>query len=150
MVIDSLKHTEIYERINPLFAKAFEFIKKTDFSQIEPGKIELEGEDLFLIVSDSNLKDKVAAKLEVHNQYIDIQIPVSQSESFGWKGRRNLHTQSDDFDLSRDIQFFEDVPDSYFSVSPGSFVAFWPQDAHAPCIGEGVIRKVVVKIKANK
>ena len=150
MVIDSLQHTEIYEHINPLFKKAFEFIKKSDFSKMEPGKIELDGDNLFLIISDTDMKDKADAKLEVHNQYIDIQIPISKTESFGWKGRRDLQNANSEFDHTRDIQFFEDTPDSYFSVAPGNFVAFWPQDTHAPCIGEGVIRKVVVKIKINK
>lgn len=147
MIIDNIQHTEIYERINPLFKKAFEYIKAADFEKAEPGKTELQGTDLFVIVSDTTLKNSDDAKLEVHNKYIDIQLPISKSESFGWKGRSQLETAIAAFDEIKDIQFFNDRPTSCFSVSPGDFAIFWPQDAHAPCIGEGVVRKVVVKIK---
>lgn len=150
MVIDSLQHTEIYERINPLFAKVFEYLKSVDFNKLEVGKINLEGDNLFIIVSDSDLRSKEEAKLEAHNQYIDIQIPISKSETFGWKGRREITSPIETFDTSRDIQFYNDQPTSYFNVPPGNFTAFWPEDAHAPCIGEGTIRKIVVKIKINK
>ena len=34
-----------------------------------------------------------------------------------------------------------------FTLSPGEFVIFFPEDAHAPCIGEGVIRKMVAKVR---
>lgn len=150
MVIDSLKHTEIYEKINPLFAKAFEYLKSVDLEKLEVGRINLEGDDLFIMVSDTDLRPKEEAKLEAHNQYIDIQIPINKSETFGWKGRREITSPIESFDTNRDIQFFDDQPASYFNVSPGNFTAFWPDDAHAPCIGEGTVRKIVVKIKIRK
>ena len=31
--------------------------------------------------------------------------------------------------------------------SPGEFVIFFPEDAHAPCIGNGKMKKMVVKVK---
>lgn len=150
MVIDSLQHTDIYERINPLFAQAFEYLKSVDLTKLEVGKINLEGDDLFIIVSESDLRSKEEAKLEAHNQYIDIQIPINKCETFGWKGRREISSPIESFDTNRDIQFYNDQPSSYLTVAPGNFTVFWPEDAHAPCIGEGTIRKIVVKIKIKK
>ncbi|MBK5721026.1 YhcH/YjgK/YiaL family protein [Dysgonomonas sp. Marseille-P4677] len=147
MILDSLKNAEMYYNIHPLFKDAFEYLKSVDFLKVEPEKIELHGKDLFVMISDSNLKTEANAKLEVHNQYIDIQMPISKTETFGWKSRADLQEESGSFNIDRDIQFFEDSAISLFSVSPGDFVVFFPGDGHAPCIGDGQIRKVVVKIK---
>lgn len=147
MIIDSLKNTKPYEHIHPLIKKAFDYIKSVDFSITPVGRIELEGDRLYIMVSDSDLKTETEAKLEVHNEYIDIQIPVSKPERFGWSSRAALIEPIGAFDTNKDILFFEDKPESYITVSPGKFLIFFTGDAHAPCIGTGSIRKAVVKIK---
>ncbi|NDV69089.1 YhcH/YjgK/YiaL family protein [Dysgonomonas sp. 25] len=147
MIIDSLKNTKPYEHIHPLIKKAFDYIKSVDFSITPVGRIELEGDRLYIMVSDSDLKTETEAKLEVHNEYIDIQIPVSKPERFGWSSRAALTEPIGAFDTNKDILFFEDKPESYITVSPGKFLIFFTGDAHAPCIGTGSIRKAVVKIK---
>lgn len=149
MILDSLENANAYYDKHPLFQKAFEYLKSLDFLSADEGKVELVGKDLFVMISDGDLRSEKDAKLEVHNQYIDIQMPVSKVETFGWKARFALKEESDAFDSSRDIQFFEDSYTSKVSVSPGNFVIFFPSDAHAPCIGEGKVRKVVVKIKVK-
>lgn len=146
MVLDSLNHTGIYEKINPLFKKAFDYIQSVDIKNLQVGKIQLD-ENISVAVSDSNLKNENDAKLELHNQYIDIQIPIDKTEKFGWKGRSELKMPHEPFNIAKDIQFFDDKIESIIPVNPGNFVIFWPEDAHAPCIGEGKIRKIVIKIK---
>ena len=147
MIIDHLKNSAQYEQLNPLFKKAFDYLKSLDFSKIEVGKTEIEGTDLFISISNSNLKTKEDAKLEIHDKYIDIQMPVSKAEGFGWIGRRDMKSEAAPFDVEKDIQFFTDKPQTYFSVEPGNFAIFFPEDGHAPCIGEGTILKIVVKVK---
>ncbi|NMA72798.1 MAG: DUF386 domain-containing protein [Bacteroidales bacterium] len=147
MIIDSLDNSSFYEKLNPLFKKAFDFLRETNLTSLENGRIELQGDDLFLIISDSSLKQKEDAKLEVHNQYIDIQVPVTKQESYGWSARSSLTHAIHEFDQEKDIQFFYDPVDSYFNLPPKHFVIFFPQDAHAPCIGEGVVKKIVVKVR---
>lgn len=146
MVIDSLNHTSIYEKINPLFKKAFDYIKSININNLQVGKTEID-ENIYMMVSDSDLKHQNEIKLEVHNQYIDIQIPVSKTETYGWKGRSELKIPNGSFDDTKDIQFFDDKIESLASVTPGNFAIFWPQDGHAPCIGQGKIRKIIIKIK---
>lgn len=147
MIIDSLKNTEQYEKLHPLFKQAFDYLKSVDFAKAETGKTELQGKDLFVMVSDSALKESENAKPEVHNDYIDIQLPVSLPETFGWISRLEMKKEAAPFDKDKDIQFFDEKPTSYIAVNPGDFVIFYPQDGHAPCIGKGTVRKVVVKVK---
>lgn len=147
MILGNLSNTGIYERIHPLFKAAFDYLKSRDYMKAETGRVEIKGSDLFVIISDSDLRAAKDAPLEVHNKYIDIQLPVSKAETFGWKARNELVKETNSFDTEKDIQFFKDEKATECSVSPGNFVIFFPEDAHAPCIGEGKIRKVVVKIK---
>lgn len=147
MIIDSIEKISNYESLNPFFAKAIEFIKSLDMKNLELGKIEIDGKNIFAIISESNLKTPEQARLEVHNQYLDIQIPVSKAEGFGWIERASLQKEAAPFDTTKDIQFFEDKPTVKFDLMPGNFVIFFPQDGHAPCIGEGSVIKIVIKVK---
>jgi YhcH/YjgK/YiaL family protein len=52
-----------------------------------------------------------------------------------------------DYDAARDIQFFSDAPSSWIATPPGSLCVFFPDDAHAPLVSAGMIRKVVVKVE---
>ena len=49
MIIDKIENSGLYLALHHRFEKAFEFLRKTDFSTLEPGKYELDGEDLFAI-----------------------------------------------------------------------------------------------------
>jgi len=147
MIIDHLDNSKLYESIHPLFEKAFNYLESVDFMTVDPGKVELQDSDLFAIISDSELKLEEEANIEVHNKYIDIQLPISKQENFGWHSRNTLNMPIGPFDTEKDIQFFEDKASFIFSLPKRNFVVFFPEDGHAPCIGEGMIRKVVVKIK---
>ena len=50
MILDSLNNTERIECLHPLFKKAFDYLKSTDFSKVEDGKYELEGSRLYVNV----------------------------------------------------------------------------------------------------
>lgn len=147
MILDNLANSAPYEQLHPLFKEAFEYLKSVDFTKAEVGKTELRGKDLFLMVSDSSMKPQGEALLEVHNKYIDIQLPVSKAETFGWKARKNLSEPTEVFNEEKDFQLFVDKYETQFTVFPGDFLIFFPEDGHAPCIGEGEVRKVVVKIR---
>lgn len=147
MIIDSIDKLEEYAHLNPFFPKAVEYIKSLDFNNIQPGKVVLDGDNLFASVTESNLKTPEDAKLEVHNKYIDIQLPVSKPETFGWSPRAEMKKEKAAFDTVKDIQFFDDKASMQFTLQPGSFAIFFPQDSHAPCIGEGKIIKIVIKVK---
>ncbi len=147
MILDSLKNAEAYYNLHPLFKEAFEYIKSVDFSKVEAGKTELKGKDLFVGVTDTDMKTEEDAKMEVHNKYIDIQLPISKPETYGWKARAELKEERDAFNEEKDIQFFYDKGTTLVTAVPGDFAVFFPQDGHAPCIGEGKVRKVVVKIR---
>src|SRR5688500_17098281 len=95
MIIDTLDNADKYIVLHPRFAKAFEFIKAQNLAAIEVDKYEIDGKDIHASVS---LKDGVkaeAAKFEAHNNYIDIQVCPTGSETLGWKPRSKCVTEKE-------------------------------------------------------
>lgn len=148
MILDSLKNAALYYGVNPRMKRAFELIASTDWTRMEPGIHELDGRDIYVNVMERELKTREAAKLEVHDAYIDIQVLVrGREESFGWSERRELKKPQGEFDKENDIQLFDDVPQTYYTLRPGQFTVLLPEDGHAPMVGEGAVRKIIVKVR---
>ena len=148
MIFDSLKNSGLYCSLHPRLARAFELIGSTDWTAVEPGIHELDGRDIYVNVMDVDLKRKPDAKLEVHNEYIDIQVLIrGEEESFGWSERRELKKPLGEFSVENDIQLFDDVPQTYYTMRPGQFTVLFPEDGHAPMVGEGTVRKIIVKVR---
>jgi YhcH/YjgK/YiaL family protein len=106
----------------------------------------IEGEQLFAIVEACAGRTRAEAKLECHRRYIDIQLVLEGIDEMGWKPLVECVGPATDYDAARDIQFFDDAPASWIATPPGSFCLFFPDDAHAPLVSTGMIRKVVLKI----
>lgn len=146
MILGSLKNTAAVENLHPRFKQAFDYIKANDLTKAAPGKIELDGNNLFISVAEITGKSKEAAKMETHNKYIDIQIPVVGIETMGWLAGDNCQNSAEGYNADKDITFFSEQPSTYIQVRPGEFAIFFPEDGHAPAIGEGFIKKLIVKV----
>ncbi|MGL5938314.1 MAG: YhcH/YjgK/YiaL family protein [Phocaeicola sp.] len=146
MIVDTLENLKRYRSINPLFTQAIDFLMSTDLASYDQGKIELEADKLFAIFAEMEPKKQEDAKLETHNKFIDIQIPLSGVEYMGYTPRALLKEES--YDEERDITFYPGLADNYIAVKPGMFILFFPEDAHAPGITPDGVRKVIIKIKA--
>lgn len=146
MIVDTLQNTERVEKLHPLFKKAFDYLKYTDFTQVKDGKVETDDPRLYFTVVNLRGKDPQDAVLETHQKYIDIQIPIVGVESIGWKAGEELMIILEDYCSEKDITFYHDFPTTYTKLYPGQFAVYFPEDAHAPGIGQGDIRKVVAKI----
>ena len=146
MVLDTLDNLEKYASLNPLFAQAIDYLKNTDLNALEVGKVKLQGDDLVVNVAQTSPKGKEAAKLETHNKLIDIQIPLSGNEVMGYTAGSALPAA--EYNAEKDITFFEGLAESYFTVKPGMFAIFFPQDGHAPGITETGVKKIIVKVLA--
>lgn len=146
MVLDSLKHAERYTALHPLFDQAFRFLQETDLMVMPTGQHAILGKDLFAIFAEGTGTTEAAAKLEVHQQYIDIQFVIAGTDHMGWKPLALCADPSEPYTSERDAAFFPDKASSWFNVPAGYFTIFYPYDAHAAMATEEHVRKVVLKI----
>ena len=146
MILDTLNNAALYESLHPLFKKAFEFLQQTDLEALALGKIELDGTNLFVNVAEISGKTSDEAKMETHRNYIDIQLPVTATETMGWIAVNDLQQTTQEYNAEKDVAFFADKATTFVNVQPYQFAIFFPQDAHQPGIATGTHKKVIVKV----
>ena len=148
MIIDTLANASKYFSLHPSFAKAFDYINQNNVATLADGIYETP-EGLKVIVNTGMGKTAEAslAKFECHDKNIDIQLCVKGLESMAWKPREKCLTPNGEYNPDKDVRFFSDAPDMSFQLTDGQFAVFFPEDVHAPMIGDGEIKKVVIKVK---
>ena len=149
MIIDTLENLEKYVSLNPLFNEVIDFLKSNAMEDIEPGIHLIKDKDVFVNVQIAKGKTKEEAVVEYHKSYIDIQIPTSADETYGYIPTCALPKA--EFDEEIDMAKVPGVlAQSYVTCQPGMFVIFFPQDGHAPFISESEeLKKAIFKIKVS-
>ena len=150
MIFDNLNNCEKYFGLNKRFEKAFEFLKNVT-ADTEDKKYELDGKELYAIVSSYNTKAPKDGKLEAHKNYIDIQYIVSGTEEIDAVDISKVCTK-DGYNPEKDVEFFEDIEKtSKCVVEAGEYGIFFPNDVHKPNLAyngcSSPVKKVVVKVK---
>ena len=145
MIIDSLDNLERYIALHPKFEKVFSYLRSLDLNLLEVGRLSVD-EDFYINVDCVDMRPWENAYPEIHFEYLDIQIPLTATEKMAFADASEKFTLRESIP-EKDIAFFQEIPDSVLTVQPGQFVIFFPKEFHSPIIGEGKIKKVVVKVK---
>ncbi len=146
MILSTFSQSSRYAALHPLFPRAFEFIRDTDLLAVAPGRYPIVDKQLLVIVEDVPGRTREAAKLECHRKYIDIQLVLEGVDEMGWKPLADCVDPVSDYNSEKDIQFFRDAPAAWIATPPGAFCIFFPEDAHAPLVSSGQVRKAIFKI----
>jgi len=146
MILTPLDAADAYVTLHGGFAAAIAFLRSADIAKLPPGKHEVDGERLFVLIAEDPGRGRDGAPLEAHRRYIDLQLVVDGVDTMGWRPLSNCRQPHGEFDAAKDIVFFDDAPATWFDVPAGSLAIFFPNDAHAPLAGEGRPRKAVVKV----
>ena len=117
MVIDALKNSAATEKLHSAFKQVFDYVKTHDLAKFDLGRIELDGERLYINAWESR-------SLLVHPRQV--------------------------YNAKEDITFYTDKAALYFKLTPGKFAVFFPEDGHAPCIGQGKIKKAIAKVRIEE
>ena len=150
MIIDTLAGAEKYYGLHKNFKVAFDYLKSTDLNALEVSKFDIaDGVKIMVSDNEGKIAEVAAEKFECHNKNIDIQVCIRGNETIGWKPRTDCTQPKGEYSDEKDVLFYADAPDMHFSVNAGQFVIFYPTDVHAPMIGEGLIKKLVVKVRID-
>ncbi|KQO20674.1 hypothetical protein ASF10_16515 [Flavobacterium sp. Leaf82] len=148
MIVDSLQNAAKYFSLHPKFKEAFEYVNQNDISQLEEGAFEIaDGLKVIVIVGEGATKEESIKGFECHDQNIDIQISIKGPETFAWKPREKCVSPNGDYSDERDVRFFHDKPDMFFELQEKQFAILFPTDVHAAMIGEGTLKKIVIKVR---
>ncbi len=149
MILDRLVNSAKYNFLGERFAKAFEYLKKTDFNSIEPGRYEIDGTSVYVLVQDYTTKAMSEAFIEAHYKYADVQFVCKGEERFGYSNILKL--AAGPYDEEREFYKLEGEID-FVSLSEGYFAIFFPEDAHMPGLYKDEpsrVIKAVVKVRLD-
>lgn len=130
--------------------KGLKYLAAADVRQLAVGRYDIEGDNLFALVSSYKPQPQEQCKAETHVKYIDIQFIVSGEELMGYAAWSAAHEILEDLSAERDAIFYKFVDkESNVLLSEGTYAILFPWDVHRPCgLGEygGEVKKVVLKI----
>lgn len=147
MILDVFDHWKNYEWPSKRFRQGFEWLADLK-PDVEDGRYELDGDNLFVIVQTYDTRSPVGHEFEAHRTYADIQYIIAGKERCYWAPAHEL-TVSKPYEPDAEMYKLVDVPTDLI-LSEGRFAVFFPPDAHAPCVAlaePAQVRKAVVKVK---
>lgn len=145
MIVDTLANSYLYTCTQAM-QRAFDYLTVTDFKHLEPGRYELDGKELYVMIQQYNSKTPEQGKWEAHRKYIDIQYIISGSEQIGYANINQL-TQGD-YNPDKDFLALSGQG-NLITMTAGMFMLLYPEDGHMPgmAIDQPVpVKKAVVKV----
>ena len=150
MILDHIQNALQYHRLSDHLSIALCALQKPDLLRAEPGRYELQGEDVFALPQRYTTKPHDQGKWEAHRKYIDVQYIVSGTEVMGHALLHNL-TVSEPYNEEKDVLFLLGKG-NLLIVSAGMFTIFFPHDVHMPTLAVAApapVHKIVIKVRAD-
>ncbi len=150
MIIDSIKNAALYKGTGARIQVALEYLAKTDFATMAPGRYDIDGNNVYALVQHYQTKPREKGLWEAHRRYLDVQYVAAGIESMGYAQIGSL-TVTQPYSPEKDCELFAGAGD-FVTARAGTFVIFFPEDGHMPCIASAepaAVRKVVVKVAAQ-
>lgn len=151
MVFDKIKNANLYFSLGEKIQKALQYLADTNFSSTEPGKYQIDGENVFALVQEYNTKPLSAGKWEAHRKYIDVQYVVSGREKMGITESEKVIV-IEDYNEDKDYTIYKG-DGNFLLVDEGYFTIFFPTDVHMPGLSINIpkpVKKVVVKVSVDE
>lgn len=149
MILDTLAHANDYAALGGGYAKAFAFLRRQDLAQLKPGRYEIDGDAVYAMVMEVDLKPPEEGIWEAHRKYVDVQYVIHGTERMDVCDISLLKT-SKAYDPQGDAELFTGKGKSLI-VPAGTFAIFLPHDGHMPGLrGDGQpakVKKAVVKVR---
>jgi biofilm protein TabA len=151
MILTTLADADALAALSPDAEAALRWLRAFDPATAD-GRHEIDGDDVFALVSTYHTGPSTEKRFETHRVYLDLQYVAAGSE-------RILHTPAagltveTPYDEAKDIAFYaEPKASSSLLLRAGDLAVFHPADAHKPgCMagGRDEVRKVVVKVRVR-
>ena len=132
--------------------KAFMFMKNNDLSKLEPKRHDIDGNNLYALVSEYLSKNEDSARFEAHKKYIDIQYVISGIEQMAVAPLSMKKEVITPYDETKDIEFMTVSESTSYKATPDRFFLFFPSDIHRPGVRvneNSQIKKLVLKVKTD-
>ena len=148
MIVGNIHHLQSW--LPEELRQAIEHVKAHVTDATPTGKHDIDGNNLFYLVSEDMTQPFAERRAEYHARYLDIQIVLRGQEAMTFSTRPAAGAADIDGLAERDIAFLSaGDQEKTVILNEGDFVVFYPGEVHKPlcAVGEPAkVRKAVVKI----
>lgn len=150
MLVGTLNNLAPLAALGGNFETAARFLQGLDISSLEPKDYEIDGEQVFAMFCEVDLRPYDEAKPEAHRRYADIQLVLDGCEGMLYAPIDSL-TVATPYSEEADVAFYENPAEpSMLALKAGEFAVFMPWDAHTPNSTVGAhahSKKLLMKVK---
>ena len=150
MIFDNLKNAHLYFSLGEKIQKALTYLQTTNFLTVEPGTYDIDGTDVYAIVSEYNTKPLSSGRWEAHKKYIDVQYVFEGKEKIGFTESKKVMLL-EEYDNRKDVAIYKGEG-HFLNAEENHFFIFFPTDIHMPGIAINIpkaVKKVVVKVSTD-
>jgi biofilm protein TabA len=141
-----------YHQNKAAWDMVFSWLAKNDPATFPVGKYILDSANVTLTITDApSVRPFDQTKWEAHCQKVDLQYIARGAEKMGIAPLSGAKVVMQ-YDLKKDVGFYQpnEKKAKYIVATPGTFLLFFPSDAHRPNIqveGCDTVRKIVFKVR---
>jgi YhcH/YjgK/YiaL family protein len=150
MVYDKIENAGYYYGISPRVEKALRFLRENDLASLKEGKTPIDGDDVVVNVWMNTTKPYSTAKLETHQEFLDLHYLVDGKEDifcgFVQDAGKVIEEKPE-----LDCRFYEGFSRP-LPIGNRRFLLLFPTDTHAPGLNHQdkesqTNKKILIKIK---
>lgn len=153
MIFDKMDNISDYFEELPLLRKVEEFVADFNNKKLADGTYEIDGKRVFAMVQSYRTKQQTQEMMfEAHKKYIDLQYIVNGIEKIRWAKLDKVDLVEERYSSGGDIAFYEGDAMFDFTLTKGTFLLLYPEDAHLPGLSAQKdinVRKIVFKIQVD-
>lgn len=150
MIVDKIENANLYKNLGDRIKKSFDYINQTNLKKLKLGRYDIEGDNIFALISEYQTKKESEGKLEAHRKYIDVQYVIEGEELIGYAPLADQEIL-ESYKEENDLIFYKGEK-VFIKVTKGMFAIFFPEDVHMPGIQvekKSPVRKLVIKVKVD-
>ena len=150
--MEFLHHQAPSQTCSAAAKRVMDYCREHDLAAMENGQHEIDGEYFFVNILTYNTQPSAERIWEAHREYIDVHTVIDGSELVS----QNFIEDCDcgEYHADRDYLEVAHSSNTRFTLRPGYFAVFYPQDAHQTGVREEKepsqpVRKAVFKIRVG-
>lgn len=151
MILDLLENAKQYAGIHPGVDRALEEMKRFTPENYGDGRVDVDGDNVFLLLNNYETHPKSESMAEAHRKYIDVMYMVEGAETIYVKNVDKLKNITSAYTEENEALLADTDEDATaVRLEKGYFVVLFPQDAHSPACdagGKRSVKKIIGKVK---
>ncbi|ELZ4699878.1 YhcH/YjgK/YiaL family protein, partial [Enterococcus faecalis] len=131
MIIAEQSEFRKYVSVNPYFSKVCDFLENTDLKNLEDGRIDIDGDNVFANCMTYVADGIQGEQFETHKKYLDIHLVILNTEAMAVSSLSNSKLKVE-FDAQKDIGFYDSNEYQTVILTESNLLVTFEEDLHQP------------------